>query len=105
MKSMIVEYSGKLFRYDYDRSVVEYIMKADAEEIEFDRQWKAAHGSSIYGIDADGYMVMDSIGLNRKNWDDPAARREYLAGWIVDLDAEAKALVGNFIRYELPYLV
>lgn len=33
MKSNPVKVSGKLFRYDFDRSVVEYIIKADAETI------------------------------------------------------------------------
>lgn len=33
MKSNPVKVSGKLFRYDFDHSVVEYIIKADAETI------------------------------------------------------------------------
>lgn len=34
VKSNPVKVSGKLFRYDFDRSVVEYIIKADAETID-----------------------------------------------------------------------
>lgn len=101
MKSKPYKVSGKLFRYDFDSSTVEYIAKAGTEEIEADREWKETHGRSIYGIGDDGYMVLDTIGLNRKNWENRAARDEYLSGWAVDLDAEAEALVADFLRWEM----
>lgn len=101
MKSQPYKASGKLFRYDFDSSTVEYIAKAGPEEIEDDREWKRNHGSSLYGIGDDGYMVLDTIGLNRKNWENRAARDEYLSGWAVDLDAEAEALVADFLRWEM----
>ncbi len=101
MKSKPYKVSGKLFRYDFDSSTVEYIAKAGTEEIEADREWKETHGRSLYGIGDDGYMVLDTIGLNRKNWENRAARDEYLSGWAVDLDAEAEALVADFLRWEM----
>lgn len=101
MKSKPYKVSGKLFRYDFDSSTVEYIAKAGTEEIEADREWKETYGRSLYGIGDDGYMVLDTIGLNRKNWENRAARDEYLSGWAVDLDAEAEALVADFLRWEM----
>lgn len=101
MKSKPYKVSGKLFRYDFDSSTVEYIAKAGTEEIEADREWKETHGRSLYGIGDDGYMVLDTIGLNRKNWENRAARDEYLSGWAVNLDAEAEALVADFLRWEM----
>ena len=101
MKSKPYKVSGKLFRYDFDSSTVEYIAKAGTEEIEADREWKETHGRSLYGIGDDGYMVLDTIGLNRKNWEIRAARDEYLSGWAVDLDAEAEALAADFLRWEM----
>lgn len=105
MKSKPYKVSGKLFRYDFDSSTVEYIAKAGTEEIEADREWKETHGRSLYRIGDDGYMVLDTIGLNRKNWEDKGARDEYLAAWAVDLDAELEEMTANFVKYELPYLV
>ena len=40
MKSNPVKVSGKLFRYDFDHSVVEYIIKADAETIDAEIEWE-----------------------------------------------------------------
>ena len=105
MKSKPYKVSGKLFRYDFDSSTVEYIAKAGTEEIEADREWKKTHGRSLYGIGDDGYLVLDTIGLNRKNWEDKGARDEYLAAWAVDLDAELEAMAADFVKYELPHLV
>ena len=101
MKSKPYKVSGKLFRYDFDSSTVEYISKAEPEDIEAEREWMERHDKPLYGIGADGYMVLDTIGLNRKNWENRAARDEYLSGWAVDLDAEATALAADFLRWEM----
>ena len=66
MKSNPVKVSGKLFRYDFDRSVVEYIIKADAETIDAEIEWEQKHGSQLYGVGADGYIVLASAGLRKK---------------------------------------
>lgn len=106
MKSKPYKLRGKLFRYDFDNGVVEYIAKADAETLASEAEWKAKHnGNSLYGIGEDGYMILDSAGLNRENWKNKARRDEYLAEWAADLDEEAAAMVAYFEKYELPYLI
>lgn len=104
MKSKPYKLNGKLFRYDFDRSVVEYIAKATAEDLADEAEWKAKYGRSLFNIDDDGYMVIDTVGLHVDNWKNKAARDEYLSGWCGDLDEESSALVADFVKYELPYL-
>ena len=104
MKSKPVKVSGKLFRYDFDRSVVEFIVKADAETISEENDWKQKHGSALFGIDAEGYIVCSTAGLNAANWKDAAARKEYLSEWANELEEEAIRLAENFVKNELPYL-
>lgn len=100
MKSKPYKLNGKLFRYDFDSNVVEYIEKADAETLADEAEWKKNHdGRSLYGIGEDGYMVFSTVGLHSSNWKDKEARDEYLAGWADELDEEAAALVADFMRY------
>lgn len=103
-KSSPYKLNGKLFRYDFNRSVVEYICKADEETIADEAEWKQKYGKPLYGIDADGYIVISSVGLRKENWTDKEARNEYLSGWCSDIDEESEALVDDFVKYELPYL-
>lgn len=102
MKSKPYRYLGKLFRYDFDLAEVEYIFKADQEMIDEEIEWEQKHGSQLFGIDEDGYMVTATVGLNEKNWNNKTARDEYLFQWVAELDEENAALVRNFMRYELP---
>lgn len=105
MKSSICKVKGKLFRYNFDTCEVEYIYKASAEEIQDEEDWKQKHnGEPLVGIDADGYSVVSTIGLQKKNWTNKAARTEYLEEWAAELEAEGRALADAFVRYELPYL-
>ena len=97
MKSNPVKVSGKLFRYDFDHSVVEYIIKAD--------EWEQKHGSQLYGVGADGYIVLASAGLRKENWTNTAARKEYLSGWADELEEEATCLADDFVKYELPNMM
>lgn len=101
MKSNPVKVSGKLFRYDFDRSVVEYIIKADAETIDAEIEWEQKHGSQLYGVGADGYIVLASAGLRKENWMNTATRKEYLSGWAYELEEEATCLANDFVKYEL----
>lgn len=105
MKSNPVKVSGKLFRYDFDHSVVEYIIKADAETIDKEIEWEQKHGSQLYGVGADGYIVLASAGLRKENWMNTAARKEYLSGWANELDEETACLVDDFVKYELPSMM
>ena len=95
MKSNPVKVSGKLFRYDFDHSVVEYIIKADAETIDAEIEWEQKHGSQLYGVGADGYIVLASAGL----------RKEYLSRWADELEEEATCLADDFVKYELPNMM
>lgn len=104
MKSKPVKVGGKLFRYDFDRSVVEYIIKADDEMIDAEIEWEQKHGSQLYGVGADGYIVLESAGLRKENWMNTATRKEYLSVWADELEEEATCLVNDFVKYELPYL-
>lgn len=98
MKSKPYKLDGKLFRYDPDNCIVEYIAKADKETIAADEEWKKDHqGRSLYGIGEDGYMVFSAAGLRRENWKNKAARDEYLSGWADELDEELAAMAGEFI--------
>ncbi len=105
MKSKVYELKGKLFRYNFDRCVVEYVAKAGEEELKDEAEWLERYGRPLFGLDADGYMVLDSAGLSRENWENREARDSYLFAWTTDLDEEAAALAADFEKYELPYLV
>ncbi|MCI9505765.1 MAG: hypothetical protein HFF62_04130 [Oscillospiraceae bacterium] len=104
-KSAIYEQGGKLFRYDFDNCVVEYVYKATDEDVQDEAEWLRDHDRPLYGIDDDGYMTLDSVGLSPENWKNKGLRREYLAQWIDDLDEEAQALARDFEKYELPYMM
>ena len=104
MKSNPVKVSGKLFRYDFDHSVVEYIIKADAETIDAEIEWEQKHGSQLYGVGADGCIVLASAGLRKENGMNTAARKEYLIEWADELSEEENCLAEDFVKNELPYL-
>ncbi len=105
MKSKPVKINGKLFRYDYENSVVEYIYKLSAEEVQEELDWMEKHdGKPLVGMDEDGFSVVESVGLRRENWENREARAEYLSLWADELDEEAAYLMDSFIKYELPYL-
>lgn len=106
MKSNPYKLNGKLFRYNFATCTVEYIQKADKETLANDAKWKQTHdGRSLYGVGDDGYIILDSIGLSRKNWSNKEARDGYLSAWCNDLDAELESMAADFVKYELPYLV
>lgn len=106
MKSSPYKLNGKLFRYNFDTCIVEYIMKADKDDLETDEEWKRTHdGRSLLGIGGDGYIILDSIGLSRENWKNKEARDGYLSAWCNDLDDELASMEADFVKYELPYLI
>ena len=56
-------------------------------------------GRPLWDIGDDGYEVVDSIGLSRKNWDNVEARKEYLQMWNDELNEEAAYLAEEFKMY------
>lgn len=90
MKSKVFKFEGRSFRYDYDHSIVEWVSKADAATREDEREWIDKFGEPLYGIDDCGYYVVDSIGLNRKNWEQRSTREEYLWEWVQEIEYELK---------------
>lgn len=105
MKSNVYKLGGKMFRYNFDRSTVEYVAKAGKDELKDEAEWMQKYGEPLFGIDRDGYMVIDSIGLSRENWENHEARDGYLRGWAQDLEAESSRLAADFVKFELPYLM
>ena len=100
MKSNPYKLNGKLFRYNFDTCVVEYIQKADQETMQEDAEWKRNHdGRSLYNVGDDGYIILETIGLSRENWKDKEARDGYLSGFLLVLG------VGGLIAdYVFPYI-
>lgn len=99
MKSGIYKRGGKLFRYDFDRAIVERVVKATQDMIDDEIEWEQKHGSQLWGIDPDGYVVINSAGLRRENWTRKAVRDEYLDEWIGEIEEEAACLARNYELY------
>ena len=90
----------KMFRYDEKRSIVEYVDKATPDMYEDDKEWMEKHGHPLWGIDSDGYIVLDSAGLSREHWNDKEARIEYLTEWSWEISEEVDYLVKEYVEYE-----
>lgn len=105
MKSNPVKVGDRLFRYDFGNAMVEYIIKADEEIIDAEIEWEQKHGSQLYGVGADGYIVLSTAGLNVSNWKDADARKGYLIGWAAELEEEEERMAEEFVRYELPSMM
>ena len=63
-----------------------------AETIDAEIEWEQKHGSQLYGVGADGYIVLASAGLRKENWTNTAARKEYLSEWADELSEEENCL-------------
>ena len=97
---MIEKIGKKLFRYNPEHRVVEFIEKATPDMYEDDARWIEKHGHPLWGIDMDGYIVLDSAGLSREHWDDKETRIMYLTEWGYEIDDETNYLVSEFIKNE-----
>ena len=105
MVSAPYKFRGKLFRYDFDDGIVEYICKATREMIADNEEWQSRHGCDLWDIDKDGYHVLDSAGLCKENWVCKESRDSYLKSWMDAYEDECDALVKSFVRNELPQLI
>ena len=103
MKSRPFRFQNKLFRYDFDSATLEYIVKATKEDIADEEETFRKLGRHLCEI-VDGYMILDTVGLRRENWNNKAARNEYLFQWCADLDEEMACMVHDFEKYELPQM-
>lgn len=83
----------RLFRYDFERHIVEYVYKATEKERAENDEWRKTHRSFLYDIDEQGMIVLGSVGLMIENWKDKEARDEYLDGWNFELDEEESYMV------------
>lgn len=99
MKSKPYKFNEKMFRYDYEHSVVERIVKADKETIKDEAEWKKKYGKPLFGIDTDGYIVVGSICLSLENWKNKDIRDEYLYEWSYELDYEIEVECENFVKF------
>jgi len=88
----------KSFQYDRKRAVVLYVAKAGIEEIADNQEWVAKYGKPLFEIQEDGYMIIDSIGLSRENWDNKEARDEYLHGWCMNMEEEQAYMTADLAK-------
>lgn len=91
----------RMFRYDDARCVVQYVDKATPDMYEDDREWMEKYGKPLWGIDGDGYIVLDSVGLSREHWNDKDSRIEYLTEWTWEIADEVSYLADEFVRCEV----
>lgn len=102
MKSKPYKRGKKLFRYDFDNGMVEYICKADEEMLKDNEEWVAKYGKPLWDVDADGYCIVDAVGLRAENWKDKESRDCYLDTWLDDMREEFAYEMALFEKYEAP---
>ena len=85
------------FKYDREQAIVRMYWKPKKEELEEmiadNKEWQEKHHSNLWDIDEDGLMYIDGAGLRRENWDNKAARNEYLAEMEADYEEEARYMM------------
>ena len=84
-KSAVYKFRGKMFRYNFDECLVEYIAKATEEELEENKEWQKEFGKNLWDIDENGYIEIDAVGLRKENWTRKEVRDEYLAEWVAEM--------------------
>ena len=84
-KSAVYKFKGKLFRYNFDECLVEYIAKATKEELEENKEWQKKFGKNLWDIDENGYIEIDAVGLRKENWTRKEVRDEYLSEWAAEM--------------------
>lgn len=92
------EFENKLFRYNYEDCLVEWIHKATEKEIEENEEWKKAHNNHhLYNIGEDGFEIIDTVGLRKENWNNKEIRNEYLEEWCFEINEETSILMEDFL--------
>ena len=85
--SKVVKCDGKLFRYNYEHGVVEYVTRVTKSMLADNEKWMRKFGHPLWDI-KDGYVVLDEVGLSYDNWKNAEARESYLIDYSDDLDDE-----------------
>jgi len=100
MSIYTINYEGekKKFQYDRENATILHVAKATAEDIAVNQEWVTKYGKPLFEIQDDGYMVIDSIGLSRKNWDDKEARNEYLNEWCMQMEEELAYMTADLVK-------
>jgi len=100
MNIYVINYESnkKMFRYNRERAEVSYVAKATAEEIADNQKWLEKYGKPLFEIQSDGYVVINSVGLSRENWDDKEARDEYLNEWCMQMEEELAYMTADLVK-------
>lgn len=85
--SRVCKVRKRMFRYNYERCVVEYVFKVNKEMLADNVEWQAKYGKDLWEIE-DGYCVADAVGLRKENWNNKELRLPYLEMWNDELDEE-----------------
>ena len=96
MRSEVVKVQNKLFRYDYENCLVEYVSEVTDEIKADNKEWQEKYHRDLFEV-VDGYVVNGTVGLRKENWDNPDAREEYLSEWIMDMEEELSYLMEEFL--------
>ena len=65
--SRVKKVGSRRFRFNYDRCVLEYVVKPSAEVLADNVEWREKYGHDLWEIE-NGYVVIDGIGLGRESW-------------------------------------
>lgn len=79
--SGVYRYEKKLFRYDYENCVVQWVSPLTAEMKADNEEWQRKYGEDLWEVE-EGMVVNDSIGLRPENWKNKDMRNEYLDEWV-----------------------
>ena len=96
MRSEVVKVQNKLFRYDYENCLVEYVSEVTDEIKADNKEWQEKYHKDLFEV-VDGYVVNSTVGLRKENWDNPDAREEYLSEWIMDMEEELSYAMKEFL--------
>ena len=77
---------GKLFRYNFEVGVVEFLTKVNAAMRKDNAEWMKKFGKPLWDAGDDGYHVIDTVGLSKANWVSKDDRDYYLDQWIMEMD-------------------
>ena len=89
---------NRLFRFNLSACLVEWIEKPTAKMYADNTEWQESFGKDLWDI-VDGYVIVETVGLNAENWKNKESRNEYLDVWNDELDEESAYLAHQYIMY------